>query len=318
MNDSMVPLLNDQSQDQDYKSQVAFDVHESKAYLTFSHHGILKLFNPETKHVYDRIKAEDIIGVELEISLDEEIPNKALKGREKMERIQNQIHKERLNGEHDELPNDECLITSKATLNIYAYPKAISNGFISKIKSCLQTDDSSGHPEDRDEEGSERWYGNRYEKHRRYLLKPTENLSAARSLVSSIRNIAKLEQRDTNFRYLVMVNPFSGTKRGLETYHNVVKKMLNERGVDHDVLVTTKAGHAIERVMDDYELKEGEKDLEEYDGIVVMGGDGILSEVLQGLRTRKDYDEIMKRLKFGIVGCGELNLVALFCILNND
>jgi sphingosine kinase len=158
-------------------------------------------------------------------------------------------------------------------------------------------------------------YGNRYEKHRRYLLKPAEDLADARSLVSFIRKIAKLEQRDKNIRYLIMVNPFSGTKKGVETYHNVVKKMLNERGVDHDVLVTTKAGHAVERVKEDFELNDGERDLREYDGIVVLGGDGILSEILQGLRTRNDYDDIMKRLKFGIVGCGACNLAtALFII----
>lgn len=318
MNDSMRPLLNDQPSNGDYTSEVAFDVKESTAYLAYSN-GILKLFNPETKHVYDRIKPEDIIGVELEISLDGDIPNKALKGREKMERIENRMRSASLspgenNDEHD-LPNDESLITSKATLNIYAYPKEISIGFISKIKSCLQTDDTNDPQEEQDEESSEPVYGNRYEKHRRYLLKPTEDLADARSLVSFIRKISNLEQKDKNIRYLIMVNPFSGTKKGIETYHNVVKKMLNERGVDHDVLVTTKAGHAIERVKEDFELKDGERDLQEYDGIVVLGGDGILSEVLQGLRTRQDYDDIMKRLKFGIVGCGAFNLAtALFII----
>jgi hypothetical protein len=313
MNDSMVPLLNEQSLSGDYTSDVAFDINETTAYLTYSN-GILKLFNPENKNVYDRINPKDIIGVELEISLDGHIPNKALKGREKMERIENHIRSERLaagesNDEHH-LSNDESLITSKAMLNIYAYPKAISNGFISKIKSCLQTNDSQ---EEQGEEGSQPWYGNRYEKHRRFLLKPVEDLSSARSLVSFIRKVAKLEQKD-NLRYLIMVNPFSGTKRGIETYHNVVKKLLNERGIDNDVLVTRKAGHAMERVMENYELKEGERDLQDYDGIVVLGGDGLLSEVLQGLRTRNDYDDIMKRLKFGIVGCGEFHLTVVLSI----
>lgn len=301
MNESNTHLNTDPNWNEEIASQVAFDHNGTTAYLTFSH-GVLKFYNPETNHVFDRIKVADIIGVAFEISLDGHIPDKAVRGMEKMERLQDSATP-KTKSSPTEIYNDS-LITSKATLNIYAYPKRISRGVLSQIKSCFRSDDSIECMEEKDD--SEQSYGNRYEKHRRYVLQPVEDLSLARSLAVSIRQVAKLEEFDRDLLYLVLVNPYSGTQKGMETYDSIVKKMLDERGVDHDVLVTQRAGHAMERVLETYELIEGERSLTEYDGIIALGGDGLLSEILQGLRIRKDYDDLMNKMKFGIVGCGKL------------
>ena len=89
--------------------------------------------------------------------------------------------------------------------------------------------------------------------------------------------------------------------------------MLGESGVGHDVLVTQHARHATERMeMIRNQKRSGdEKDVSEYDGIVMMGGDGIIMEILQGLKTRNDYDAIVDRIRFGIVGCGTRNGLAM-------
>jgi len=49
------------------------------------------------------------------------------------------------------------------------------------------------------------------------------------------------------------------------------------------------------------------RDVADYDGIVAMGGDGILYEMLQTLWEREDAECLMARMKFGIVGCGTSN-----------
>ena len=76
--------------------------------------------------------------------------------------------------------------------------------------------------------------------------------------------------------------------------------MLGESGVDHDVLVTQHARHATEsmEMIRNQKRSGDEKDVSEYDGIVMMGGDGIIMEILQGLKTQNDYDAIVDRIRF--------------------
>jgi diacylglycerol kinase family enzyme len=48
-----------------------------------------------------------------------------------------------------------------------------------------------------------------------------------------------------------------------------------------------------------------------FTGIVALGGDGILYEIMQGLQKREDCAELMERkLSFRIVGCGTSNGLA--------
>ncbi len=73
-------------------------------------------------------------------------------------------------------------------------------------------------------------------------------------------------------RVLVILNPFSGGKRGLHVWHSVVEVMLQQAGVQAELLITTHAGHAVEIAR--------HADLTRLDGVVAIGGDGILSEVV--------------------------------------
>ena len=73
-------------------------------------------------------------------------------------------------------------------------------------------------------------------------------------------------------RVLVILNPFSGGKRGLHVWHSVVEGMLMQAGVQAELLKTTHAGHAVEIAR--------HADLARLDGVVAIGGDGVLSEVV--------------------------------------
>jgi len=80
--------------------------------------------------------------------------------------------------------------------------------------------------------------------------------------------------------------------------------MLDECGIEHDLFLTDYAGHAYER-MQFIPSKEG--DILEYDGIVSMGGDGNLHEILQGIKAREDAEDVLKNVPFGVIGCGSCN-----------
>jgi len=314
-----------------YSNSTNNDNH-SNFYLTYTYESnILKLKDSSSGHVVDRINANDIIGVEIEFCLDENdngecirSSKKAFQGQEKMEALEKEIGKKMIDSQCDS--SDKGADTgicsfgrngATAYLNIYAYPRALPRrGILQQLKECYTNGNGSHESLDDDETNIDpTLLGYRYEKHRRYKIQPTEDFAMASSLVKNIRNVAGLQP--TNHRYLVVVNPFSGTKKGRETYENVVKKMLDESGIQHDVLITKRAGHAVERMMEQDKdapttdnTDFGGRDIAEYDGIVAMGGDGILAEVLKGLKTRSDYDEVVRKLKFGIVGCGTSNGLA--------
>jgi len=101
-----------------------------------------------------------------------------------------------------------------------------------------------------------------------------------------------------------MVNPCSGKKKGLFFYNTVVRRMLSESNCSCDLLITTHAGHATDR------LREGGGDLSIYNGVIAVGGDGLLYEMLQGMESRGDRTELMKRITFGIVPAGSGNGLA--------
>jgi len=311
----------------------------SNFYLTYTYESnILKLKNSSSGHVFDRINVNDIIGVEIEFCLDENdngecirSSKKAFEGQEKMEALEKEIGKKLIDYQCDSsdkgADSDICSFGGNgatAYLNIFAYPRALPRrGILQQLKECYTNGNGNGNGNgshesllDDDETNIDpTLLGYRHENHRRYKIQSTEDFAMASSLVKNIRNVAGLQP--TNHRYLVVVNPFSGKKKGRETYENVVKKMLDESGIQHDVLITKRAGHAVERMMEQDEDASTadntgirERDIAEYDGIVALGGDGILAEVLQGLQTRSDYDEVVRKLKFGIVGCGTSNGLA--------
>ena len=308
----------------------------SNFYLTYTYESnILKLNDSSSGRVVDRVNANDIIGVEIEFCLDENdngecirSSKKAFQGQEKMEALEKEIGKKMIDASQCDASaesEDAGIFSSfggngaTAYLNIYAYPRALPRrGILQQLKECYTNGNDNGSHESLDDDETNidpTLLGYRYGKHRRYKIQPTEDFAMASSLVKNIRNVAGLQP--TNHRYLVIVNTFSGKKKGRETYENVVKKMLDESGIQHDVLITKRAGHAVERMMEQDKdapttdnTDFGGKDIAEYDGIIAMGGDGILAEVLKGLKTRSDYDEVVRKLKFGIVGCGTSNGLA--------
>ena len=171
-----------------------------------------------------------------------------------------------------------------------------------------------------------------------------EDFADVRKLIDAIRSLAMLQSNtsvnNNPFRYLVVLNPYSGgggvtSKTGAKhIYETIFNPMLEQAGIGHDVLVSGRAGHARERMKDRNDevnneaaehfteavkldekmccisLDDETNDISEYNAIIAMGGDGIMFEIMQGIHDRADEKEILKNLKFGIVGCGTSNGLA--------
>merc|ERR1712224_985153 len=99
-----------------------------------------------------------------------------------------------------------------------------------------------------------------------------------------------------------MGNPCSGKKRGVIEYEKVLRPMLEQAGICHDCLITTHPNHARERMQ-----SQDFKDISEYTSIVLVGGDGIIHEVMQGIHQRADREKILNKIKFGVIGAGTCN-----------
>lgn len=95
-------------------------------------------------------------------------------------------------------------------------------------------------------------------------------------------------------RLAVIVNPHGGRKRGLKVL-NQVKPVLSANGTVLDINITQHAGHAGE--MAKY------LELDRYDGICVIGGDGTIHEVADGLMQRGEPVSV----PLGIIPAGSGN-----------
>jgi len=91
--------------------------------------------------------------------------------------------------------------------------------------------------------------------------------------------------------YLVVVNPVGGQGYGRSIWTNTVSKMLQEADIKVDLLITEYINHAKNYV---FQLN---KHL--YTAILCIGGDGLVFEVMNGIKFRMDADEFFKSV--GIV-----------------
>ncbi len=96
---------------------------------------------------------------------------------------------------------------------------------------------------------------------------------------------------------LLIVNPRSGARRGARVLERVLP-VLSQAGQNVEVCQTNYAGHATEIVRT--------RSLEGVTAICLIGGDGTLHEVLNGLMARDDS----RRPPLGIIPCGTGNTVA--------
>lgn len=74
-------------------------------------------------------------------------------------------------------------------------------------------------------------------------------------------------------KYLVLINPFGGTKIAPLIWQNVVKKIFDMSGIKTEMMETTHMGHAGDIAHN--------LDLNIYNGIVAISGDGLFHGILK-------------------------------------
>ena len=95
-------------------------------------------------------------------------------------------------------------------------------------------------------------------------------------------------------KFILIVNPFSGKKQGLEIF-NKIKKKFNSKQIDLTLIKTEFPGHA-EQIIKKFNF-------EDYKGLLMIGGDGTFHEIVNGMFNRRDK----KKIPIGIIPGGTGN-----------
>lgn len=105
-------------------------------------------------------------------------------------------------------------------------------------------------------------------------------------------------------KLLVFVNPFGGRKRAPVIYQRKVAPIFQLAGISVELVTTRYAGHARECLL--------EMDLSHFDGVVCVGGDGMVNEIVNGVLLRAqrdagiDANDPNSRLKPGAIKIGAI------------
>ncbi|KAE8288873.1 Sphingosine kinase 2 [Larimichthys crocea] len=102
-------------------------------------------------------------------------------------------------------------------------------------------------------------------------------------------------------RLLLLVNPFSGRGQAMQWCQTHILPMIREANISYNLIQTERQNHARELIR--------EISLPDWDGIIIVSGDGLLHEVINGLMERSDWEQAIKT-PVGILPCGSGNALA--------
>ncbi|KAM4696069.1 ceramide kinase-like [Rhinophrynus dorsalis] len=148
-----------------------------------------------------------------------------------------------------------------------------------------------------------------------------QNSQVAHEWVNSLEEKIKQTGAQRPKRLLVFINPFGGRGKASKIYSTKVCPLFQLAGIETDVIETTRANHARDYIM--------ENDLQKYDGVVCVGGDGMFSELMHGLvnRTQSDSGVCVDneestltpcKLRIGIIPAGSTDCVCFATVGIND
>ncbi|KAL0993074.1 hypothetical protein UPYG_G00102900 [Umbra pygmaea] len=102
-------------------------------------------------------------------------------------------------------------------------------------------------------------------------------------------------------RVMLLVNPQSGRGQALQYFYGHIEAMLTEALVPYTLVITEHQNHARALVR--------EADLTQWGALVILSGDGLLFEVVNGLLEREDWEEAIQT-PLGILPAGSGNALA--------
>ncbi|OBZ90448.1 Sphingoid long chain base kinase 4 [Choanephora cucurbitarum] len=104
-------------------------------------------------------------------------------------------------------------------------------------------------------------------------------------------------------RVLVLINPFGGQGRAKEIFEFHVRPIFDYAKCKVEVKYTEHQGHALQIAKD--------LDVDSYDAIVAVSGDGVIHEIINGFLKRPDARDAMKKVSLGIIPGGTNNSLAI-------
>ena len=255
--------------------------------------------NGSDPKIIDAMYAYDVIGVHVDIAThgpDADLGLQAFRNTGSNPDIFKAIYDDKDSvfvSEKDDIPVNA---TATATLKVFCYPKGPEGGLCGS-----SPPDTMGPNPNYDPKKST---GPRAAHHRSFVVKALPDFKPLIELVQSIRNLAGLtNQKDK--KHLVIVNPKAGLGKAPKVLIDYIVPMLEEEaGMNLQVIETKHANHAAELI------KSNQINPADFDAVIGLGGDGIMSEVFQGINARDDRDAILKNLTIGMVGCGTGNGLA--------
>eukprot|EP00960_Hanusia_phi_P009451 273844-Hanusia_phi.AAC.1 len=135
-------------------------------------------------------------------------------------------------------------------------------------------------------------------------LSPSSRLLRLRDAIRAVANErAPLRQYDRPLR--IIVNPISGHRKGRELFSRV-EHLFRKADVALEITFTSYAGHARSIILG------GEHDGRQiprlsprsYSGLLVIGGDGTVCEVVNAILEREDWEEVVESLAVGTIPAG--------------
>lgn len=109
---------------------------------------------------------------------------------------------------------------------------------------------------------------------------------------------------DSNGKLLVFVNPNSGLGKSINTCNDKIAPFLRSNNIRHEIFITV-SNKATREYLANLPLSE----LFKLRAIVVVSGDGLVHEVVNGLMSRADWTEALK-IPIGVIPTGSGNGLA--------
>ncbi|XP_055903401.1 sphingosine kinase 1 [Eupeodes corollae] len=147
----------------------------------------------------------------------------------------------------------------------------------------------------------------KYDDNNREALKWHNHIKRLRNTLTGHGNSSMFSAQN---KILVILNPKSGAGKARELFHQEVVPVFVEAEISYDLYVTKYANYAKEFMRS--------KGMSNWRAIIVVGGDGIYFEVINGLMQRQDWKETFERISIGVIPCGSGNGLAKSISFSNN
>lgn len=121
--------------------------------------------------------------------------------------------------------------------------------------------------------------------------------------------LKEIISKNRKMKLLIFVNPVSGTGKAINTYNKALP-YLNKGNITIKVVYTEYKNHAYDYVQN--------LTINEYDGIIVCSGDGIMHEIINSIFNRNDKDIFINNIILGVIPGGSANALCKVISDYND